>query len=129
MALKEIRIQDDMRGKREEVTIRFEDTLANLAKLACYDRYDPVLCRKAGNQVMIVRKIEQKNADGSWSPYPSVTFLDGVSNEDQLVTVAFVKKLAEEGYDIMKSRKGVPDYKLLAAAKEAGIHTEFIDHS
>jgi hypothetical protein len=43
--------------------------------------------------------------------------------------MAFVKKLAEEGYDIMKSGEGVPDYKLLSAAKEAGIYTEFIDHS
>jgi len=129
MAMKEAKVRDIMRGKKEEVVIRFEDTLSNLAKLPCSCRYDPVLSRKSGNHAMVVRKIERKNADGSWSPYPSVTFLDGVSNENQLVTVAFIKKLGEEGYDIMQSTDGIPDYKLLTTAKEAGIFTEFIDHS
>jgi hypothetical protein len=77
--------------------------------------------------VKVVRKIEIKNEDGTWSPYPSATWLDGVSGEDQLVSVVIVKKTNEEGFDIMSSSQGVPDGKLLVAAKEAGVYTETLD--
>jgi len=125
MVLKERTVRDILRGGREEVTIRFDGD--DLVKLSCYCKYDPALCGKDGNEVMMVRKIEIKNQDGSWSPYPSATWLDGVEDEEQLVSKTLIKKTNEDGFDIMSSVQGVPDGKLLMAAKEAGIYTETID--
>lgn len=125
MALKERTVQDILRGGREQVTIRFDGD--DLVKLPCHCEYDPALCGKNGNEVLVVKKIEIKNKDGSWSPYPSATWLDGVEYEDQLVSKTLIKKTNEEGFDIMSSSQGVPDGKLLVAAKEAGIYTETID--
>ena len=125
MALKERKAPDILRGGRGEVTIRFDDD--DLVKLPCHCQYDPALCKGEGNEVMVVRKIEIKNEDGSWSLYPSATWLDGVQGEEQLVSRVLVKKTNEEGFDIMSSAQGVPDGKLLIAAKEAGIYTETID--
>lgn len=125
MALKVVTVRDFLRGGREEVTIRFNPE--DLVKLPCHCEYDPALCKKDGNEVMLVRKIEVQNEDGSWSPYPSVTWLDGVGYEEQLVTMALIKKTNEEGHDIMGSTDGVPDAKLMIAADEAGIYTETID--
>lgn len=125
MALKERTAGDILRGGRGEITIRFDGD--DLVKLPCHCKYDPVLCGKDGNEVMVVRKVEIKNEDGSWSPYPSATWLDGVQGEEQLVSRVLIKKTNEEGFDIMSSSQGVPDGKLLVAAKEAGIYTETID--
>lgn len=112
-----------MRGHPErEVTLRLDPK--NLVTLPCDVDYDPKLKGKKNNQVMIVRKIEIQNADGSWSPYPSVTWLDGVRDEEQLVTIAFVKKTGESGFDILASSQGVPDGRLMVAAKGAGVYTE-----
>ncbi|MBZ9577869.1 hypothetical protein KJA13_02425 [Patescibacteria group bacterium] len=117
-----------MRGRAGKITIRFDPQ--DLVELQCHCDYDPKLCGKEDedNKVMLVRKIEVQNPDGSWSPYPSVTWLDGVEGEDdeQLVTRAFIKKTDEEGFDIMSSWQGVPDGTLMCAAKGAGIHTETI---
>jgi len=125
MALKERRVRDILRGGGEEITIRFDGD--DLVKLPCHCEYDPALCGKDGNEVMLVRRVEIKNPDGSWSPYPSATWLDGVENEEQLVSRVLIKKTKEEGFDIMSSAQGVPDGKLLLAAEEAGIYTETID--
>ena len=125
MALKERKVRDILRGGSEEITIRFDDD--DLVKLPCHCEYDPVLCGKDGNEVMLVRKVEIKNPDGSWSPYPSATWLDGVQGEEQLVSLVLIKKTNEEGFDIMSSSQGVPDGKLLVAAEEAGVYTETID--
>lgn len=125
MALEERIVRDILRGGREEVTIRFDGD--DLVKLPCYCKYDPALCGKDGNEVMLVRKVEIKNPDGSWSPYPSATWLDGVEDEEQLVNKVLIKKTNEKGFDIMGSSQGVPDGKLLVAAKEAGVYTETID--
>jgi len=125
MALKERKVRDILRGGSEEITIRFDDD--DVVKLPCHCEYDPALCRKDGNEVMLVRKVEIKNPDGSWSPYPSATWLDGVEGEEQLVSKVLIKKTEEEGFDIMFSAQGVPDGKLLLAAKEAGVYTETID--
>ncbi len=122
MALKELTVRDFMRGGREEVTIRFDDD--DLVTLPCHCEYDPALCGKDGNKVTVVRKIEVKNKDGSWSPYPSVSWLDEAEGEEQLVTRAFVKKTSEKGFDIMSSSDGVPDGELMCAASGAGIHTQ-----
>lgn len=125
MALKERKVRDILRGGSEEITIRFDGD--DLVKLPCNCKYDPALCGKNGNEVMLVRKVEIKNPDGSWSPYPSATWLDGVEGEEQLVSKVLIKKTKEEGFDIMSSAQGVPDGELLLAAKEAGVYTETID--
>ncbi len=125
MALKERKVRDILRGGSEEITIRFDGD--DLVKLPCNCEYDPALCRKDGNEVMLVRKVEIKNPDGSWSLYPSATWLDGVQGEEQLVSKVLIKKTNEEGFDIMSSAQGVPDGKVLLAAKEAGVYTETID--
>lgn len=114
-----------MRGGEEEILIRFD--IDDTVKLPCHCTYDPALCGKNGNEVIILRKIEVQNQDGSWVPYPSVTWLDGVEFEEQLETRAIVKKTDEKGISILSSSQGVPDGTLMCAAKENGIHTETID--
>lgn len=124
-ALRPIKVKDFMRGRpKREITIRFDPE--NLVKLRCHCDYDPKLRGEKDNEVMLVRRIEIQNPDGSWSPYPSVTWLDGVEGEDdeQLMTRAFVKKTGEEGFSIMNSSQGVPDGTLMCSAKAAGVHTE-----
>jgi len=124
MSLKERKVKDLLRGGSEEITIRFDGD--DLVKLPCHCQYDPALCGEDGNEVLLVRKVEIKNPDGSWSSYPSATWLDGVEHEEQLMSKVLIKKTNEEGFDIMSSTDGVPDGKLLVAAKEAGIYTETI---
>jgi hypothetical protein len=124
-ALKPIKVKDFMRGRpREEITIRFDPE--DLVKLPCHCDYDPALRGKEKNEVMLVRKIEVQNPDGSWSPYPSVTWLDGVEGPDdeQLMTRALVKRIGKEGFTIMNSSQGVPDGTLMCAAEAADVHTE-----
>jgi len=121
-----MKIKDFMRGRpQEEVTVRFDPN--DLVKLKCHCDYDPTLRGKKDNEVMVVKGIEIKNPDGSWTPYPSVAWLDGVQDEEQLITVAFIKKISEDGFDIVTSSQGVPDGTLMCAAQEAGIHTETIN--
>lgn len=124
MALEEYRVMDILRGESKEITIRFDGD--DLVKLPCHCEYDPALCREDDNEVLLVRKVEIKNPDGSWSLYPSATWLDGVESEEQLVSKALIKKTSKEGFDIMSSSRGVPDGKLLIAAGKAGIYTETI---
>ncbi len=123
MALKERSVKDIMRGGggSEEITIRFDGD--DLVKLPCHCRYDPALCGADGNEVMLVRKIEIKNPDGSWSPYPSATWLDG----EQLISRVLIKKTNKKWFFTMSSGEGVPDSKLLLAASEAGVYTETIE--
>ncbi|MBU4511676.1 hypothetical protein KKD19_00320 [Patescibacteria group bacterium] len=118
------KIRDFLRGGKGEVTIRFDDK--DLARLPCDCEYDPALCGKDGNEVLVVRKIEVQSDDGSWEPYPSVTWLDGVESEEQLATKVLVQKTDEEGFNIMASTDGVPDGKLMCEAEGAGIYTETI---
>ncbi len=128
MALREVTVQDHMRGSSTLVTIRFDQE--DVVELPCHCEYDPVLKgkgEKGGNKVRLVRKIEVRKPDGSWDPYPSYTWLDGVENEDQLVTKAIVMKTGEDSPTIMVSTQGVPDGTLGVAAKEAGIYTGTID--
>ena len=121
--LKPIKEKDFMRGNpNREITIRFDPE--DLVKLRCHCDYDPKLRGKRDNEVWLVREIEIQNPDGSWGPYPSVTWLDGVESDEQLMTMAFIKKTGEEGFDIMHSSDGVPDGTLMLSAKEAGVHTE-----
>lgn len=128
MALKERRVRDILRGGNEEIiTIRFDGE--DLIRLPCYCKYDPALCGEGGNgnEVMLIRRIDVRNADGSWDPYPSVTWLDGVESEEQLVTRVLIKKTNEEGFCTMSSSQGVPDAKLMSAAEEAGVYVKIID--
>jgi hypothetical protein len=125
MTLTERKVRDLMRGGKGEVTLRFDGD--DLAKLPCHCEYDQQLCGADGNSVMLVRKVEVKNPDGSWSPYPSVSWLDGVDGEEQLQTMALLKITGEEkGFRIMGSTNGVPDGELMCAALDAGIYTETI---
>jgi len=120
-----VETKDYLRGTYKEITLRFDEE--NLIELSCHCNYDPALPKKDGNRVMLLRKVEIQNEDGSWNLYPSVTWLDGVENEKQLETKALVKRTDEEGIDVMRSRNEVPDGKLMVAAEEAGVYTETID--
>jgi len=106
MALKERKVRDILRGGSEEITIRFDGD--DLVKLPCHCEYDPALCKKDGNEVMLVRKVEIKNPDGSWSPYPSATWLDGVEGEEQLVSKVLIKKLRKRDLILCLPRKEFP---------------------
>ena len=125
MALKQCRVKNVLRGSREEVIIRFDEN--NLIGLPCHCRYDPALCTKKGNRVMVVRRVEIKNPDNSWSPYPSMTWLDGIECGGQLVTRVLIKKAKEKRFEVMSSLQGVPDGKLFRAVKEVGIYTETLN--
>jgi len=118
-------VKDFLRGGDREVTLRFDPN--DVITLWCHCEYDSALCAKEGNRVMLLRKVEVKNKDGSWSLYPSVTWLDGVENEEQLMTRAIIKKTGEKGATIMGSTDGVLDGELMVGAKAAGIYTESID--
>ena len=125
--LKERKIKNILRGRsEEEIIIRFDSD--DLVKLSCRCRYD-TLCGKDGNEVnevIVARKIEIKKSDGSWSNYPSVTWLDGVENEKQFVSRVLIKK-GRGGFAIMSSPQGAPDGKLFVTAKRAGVYTEIVD--
>ncbi len=124
MALKELKIKNLMRGRgEEEIIIRFDPD--DLINLSCHCEYDPALCKKNNNEVSLIKKIEIKKDDGSWDPYPSVTWLDGVETDSQLATRAFVC-VAEGRFDIICSADGDPDGELIFAAKKAGVYTEFL---
>jgi hypothetical protein len=124
--MKTVKIEDFLRGKSgKEITIRFDPN--NVIELPCHCKYDPALSKPKGNQAIILRKVEVQNEDGSWSLYPSVTWLDGVEDEEQLMTRALVKITGEEAISIMGSSDGVPDGTLMSAANEAGVYTETID--
>lgn len=118
-------VKDFLRGSSREVTLRFDPE--DVVTLPCHCEYDPALCAKEGNQVMLLKKVEVQNEDGSWAPCPSVTWLDGIENEEQLMTRAIIRKSGEKGASIMGSFDGVPDGELMVAAKEAGVYTETID--
>jgi hypothetical protein len=50
-----------------------------------------------------------------------------VETEEQLVTKALVKLSKTGEVVVMVSPQGLPDGRLMRAAKEAGIHTELIE--
>lgn len=116
---------DYLRGSSNEVALRLDPN--DVVTLPCHCEYDPALVKPEGNQVMLLRKAEVRNPDGSWSPYPSVTWLDEAEQEEQLVTRALIKKTEDGCICIMSSTDGVPDGKLIVAAEEAGIYTETPD--
>ena len=120
----EWKVKDLLRGGRQEVMLRFDPE--DVVKLPCHCDYDPALRGREKNQVLLLRKVEVQNGDGSWGIYPSVTWLDGVENGEQLQTRAIIKKTGE-GFTIMDSTDGVPDGELMCAAEEVGIYTETID--
>jgi hypothetical protein len=122
MALREYKVNDILRGGRGEVILRFD--MDDLIELPCHCKYDPALASKDGNKAMLVKKIEIKNPDGTWSPYPSATWLDGVNDGEQLESLALIRIKGEDAATVMSSGQGVPDGPLLSAAKKAGIYTE-----
>ncbi|MCL5407232.1 MAG: hypothetical protein M1429_01930 [Patescibacteria group bacterium] len=124
MAIKERKMFDIRSGNQDpesKITVRYDtdDTVL----LPCFCNYDPTLHK----QVHILRRVEKLEPDGTWTIYPSVIWLDGVFDEDQLQTLALVKKNGESGIFIMSSTDGVPDGELMSAAEKAGIHTETIN--
>ena len=124
MALRELTVRDLMRGGKTEITVRFDSD--DLVSLICDCHYDGHDLREFDGMVNLVKKVEIRNPDGSWSLYPSATWLDGVESEDQLISRALVRR-ADGEFHIMSSTQGVPDGKLLVAAEEAGVYTETID--
>jgi len=120
-----VETKDYLRGIYKKIILRFDEE--DLIELSCHCNYDPALPKKDGNKVMLLRKVEIQNEDGSWSLYPSVTWLDGVENEEQLETKALIKRTNEEGIDVMCSLDGLPDGELMLAAEEEGVYTETID--
>ena len=118
MNLRQYGVKDVLRGKEEEnIIIRFNN---DVVKLPCHCKYDSALSGGNGNnEVLVVKKIEVKNKDGSWSPYPSVTFFGEAQHE----TRVFVRRTGEKGITIMRSTN-TPDEKLISAAETAGIYTE-----
>jgi len=108
MALKERKAPDILRGGRGEVTIRFDDD--DLVKLPCHCQYDPALCKEEGNEVMVARKIETKNEDGSWSPYPSATWLtDALCSWERNTGRESVLILREVDGFVYRAVNGKPD--------------------
>ena len=118
-------VGDFLRCGKKDVTLRCD--IDDLVKVGCHCEYDPALKGKDHNEVLIPRKIEVKNEDGFWGSYPVVTWLDGVENEEMLVTRVIVKKTNEKGLSIMQSTEGVPDGELMCAAKETEILTETLN--
>jgi len=118
----EIGTKDFLRGDAKKgIILRFNPE--NAVKLPCYCRYDKNMPRENGNEVMIIKKIEIKDEDGTWDLYPSITWLDGVENNEQLVTRAIVK-LSNGKVEVMTSAQGFPDGKLMNKAEEVGISVE-----
>ncbi len=114
-----VKIRDYLRGRAdEEITVRFNP--ANVATLSCGCDYEG----SAGDKtVVILKKMEFLELNGSWAPYPAVTWLDGAEGDEQLITRAFVRKDDGEFY-IMTSPDGVPDGRLMTSAQKEGIYTE-----
>ena len=91
--IRTVKIGDYLRGRDDkEVVLRFDPE--DVIEVDCSCRYGAAGGIRNGNRtVTIVRKIEVLQTDGSWSPYPSVSWLDGMEgNDEALVTRAFVKK-------------------------------------
>jgi hypothetical protein len=125
LVVKVVKTRDYLRGSEEEITLRYDPD--DVVKLPCFCKYDPALSGPKENEVLIIRKVEIQKEDGTWEPYPSVTWLDGVETEEQLVTKALVKLSKTGEVVVMVSPQGLPDGRLMRAAKEAGIHTELIE--
>ena len=123
--MKEVVIEDLLRGSIREITVRYDSE--DVVTLPCHCKYDPALSTEEGNKVMLLRKIEVKNEEGVWVPYPSATWLNGVQSEEQLVTKAIIKITEDGGICTMMSSQGVPDAKLMLAAEKAGIYTETLN--
>lgn len=115
-----VQTKDYLRGTEEPITIRYD--INDVVRLPCSSSIGG-----KDKEVNLFRKVEEKKPDGSWAPYPSVTWLDGVSYEDQLVTRALILLPGEKAITVMQSPQGVPDGELMLAAEKAGIHTETID--
>ena len=124
--VREFTVSDLLRGRpNERITIRTD--FNDVVELPCHCQYDSALVSEEGNKVLLLRRVEIQNPDGKWSIYPSVTWLDGVQDDEELVTRALIKQAGKTGFYIMESSEGVPDGTLYLAAKDAGIHTETIN--
>ena len=120
-------VPDLLRGGKGKVNLRFDRD--RLTKLSCHCNYDPALRGKGKdgkNEVVIPRDVEVEHTDGSWGPYPSVTLLDEVNHEDELLTMVLLVLTGETALAIKSSTDGVLDAELMNAAEEAGILTDSI---
>jgi hypothetical protein len=122
MVQKVRRIQDYLRHTGKEVIIRFdpEDTI----ELPCDCLYDETL----GKRVRILKKVEMRDNDGFWKPYPSISWYLGGGDIGQSYTIVLVRLVGEEAITPCSSKNWCPDSLLFKAAEEAGIHTETIEH-
>ncbi len=127
---KTAKTKDFLRGySKRDITIRFDPD--NLELLPCHCKYDPDLSTKERNKeinkVMLLKEVEIQNKDGSWSPYPSITWLMEVEDEDQFLTKALVRLTGEKEITVVSSSNWGPDSVLMDAAREVGIYTETIE--
>lgn len=114
-------IPDYLRGNSgQKVTIRFDPD--DTVELPCGCDYDPTRNKK----VMLLQKAEVRQKDGTWGEYPTATWIDGVEDEEQLVSRALVRLSTDGAFRVMSSTQGVPDGELILAAKAAGVYTETI---
>lgn len=121
-----VKTKDFLRGyPKRDITLRFNPD--NTELLPCHCKYDLNLSTKKGKKVMLLKEVEIQNKDGSWSPYPSITWLMEVENEDQFLTKALVRLSGEKEITVVCSSNWAPDSVLMDAAREVGIYTETID--
>ncbi len=114
----ERRILDVMRGSMKMITIRFKDD--DVIELPCncnYYHFSPEM----NGRVIILRKVEERNPiDGTWKPYPSVSW---IKENGKDISKAIVKH-PKEGIKLMSSSPGFIDNKLVLYAKRAGVYIE-----
>lgn len=122
MVRKVRRILDYLRNSGKKIIIRFNSE--DVVELLCHCRYDSALEKR----VRILKKVEVRNDDGFWEPYPSVSQYWAGGDVGQCYTTALVKLVGEKEITVCSSKNWCPDTQLLESAKEAGIHTETIFH-
>ena len=91
-------LPDYLRGNPyQEVTIRFDPD--DTVELPCVCDYDPTRTKK----VMLLREAEVRQKDGTWEKYPTVTWIDGAEDEEQLVSRALVRLSTDGAFRVMSS--------------------------
>jgi hypothetical protein len=116
MPVTEFTLKDVMRG-RPDHNVFLRTDLDDLVQVSCYSKYDPQL----NKQVRILRQVEVQE-DEEWKPYPVVSWLDGVTHEDQLQTMVLVVPIGDT-LTALGTTDGVPDGELMLEAEKAGIYT------
>jgi hypothetical protein len=103
-------------------TIKLRYDFRSAIKMPCQGDYDPAL----NGEVFLLRKVQVQKPDGSRMYYPSMVLLDGIENDEQLVTRAFIRKVGERSMSVVESPNGAPDKALLDAAHREGVYTKIL---